>query len=109
MYYHCLIMDYHCLMGYLYDFFIHGLSFRALEYLSTHCASTPLSYIMHNMASHVQAKAFAGTRGGTMFHKTSLIPIYFIVKMIVSTQKLDHEAFEMDKKNIVVKYLIQPS
>ena len=44
-----------------------GSGFRTLEYRST---NTPLSYIMHNMAMHVQAKAFAGTRGETMFPKT---------------------------------------
>ena len=63
-----------------------GSSFRALKYRSTNCDSMPLSDIMHNMAMHVQAKAFAGTRSGTMFHKT--FPIYFIVKMIVPTQKI---------------------
>ena len=63
-------MYYHGLMGYLYDIFIFGLRFSGSRNRSTHCASTPVSYIMHNMATHVQAKAFAGTRGGTMFHKT---------------------------------------
>ena len=52
-----------------------GSGFWALEYRSTHCASTPLSYSVHNMATNVQTKAFAGTRGGTMFYKTFLISI----------------------------------
>ena len=47
-----------------------GSGFRALEYRSTNCDSMPLSDIMHNIAMHVQAKASAGTRSGTVFHKT---------------------------------------
>ena len=44
--------------------------FRAIDYRSPPCASTPLSYIVQNMRTHIQAKAFVGTRGGTICHKT---------------------------------------
>ena len=76
-----------------------GSGFRALEYRCTHCASTPLSYIMHNMATHVQAKLLLAQGVKRCSIKLSLIPIYFIVKTIVPTQKLYHEAFEMDNQN----------
>ena len=39
--------------------------FRAIDYPSpTPCANTPLSYIVQNMWTHIQAKAFVGTKGG---------------------------------------------
>ena len=44
--------------------------FRAIDYPSPPCANTPLSYIVQNMWTHIQAKAFVGTRGGTICHKT---------------------------------------
>ena len=49
------------------------------------------------MATHVHTKAFAGTRGQCSI-KRFLICVYFIVKMMVSTTKLDNEAFEMDNQ-----------
>ena len=76
-----------------------GSGFPALEYHSPIVpASTPLSYIVHNMATHVQANAFAGTRGGTMFHKTfpNSYSLYF--ENDCSNPKIDHEAFEMDNQ-----------
>ena len=38
---------------------------------STHCVNTPLSYIVQNMCTNIQAKAFVDTRmGGTIYYKT---------------------------------------
>ena len=44
------------------------IAFRAKDYPSPPphppYANTPLSYIVQNMWTHIQAKAFVGTRGG---------------------------------------------
>ena len=47
-----------------------GSGFRALEYRSPQRTSTPLSYIVQYMATHIDAKAFVGSQGGTILYKT---------------------------------------
>ena len=47
-----------------------GSGFWALEYRSPQRTNTPLSYIVQYMATHIHAKAFVGSRGGTILYKT---------------------------------------
>ena len=67
------------------------IAFRAIDYPPPHphpCANMPLSYIVQNMWTHIQAKAFVGTRGGGGRYaiKLFLTSIYFLVKNTVSAQ-----------------------
>ena len=47
-----------------------GSGFWALEYRSPQRTNTPLSYIVQYMATHIHAKAFVGSQGGTILYKT---------------------------------------
>ena len=70
---------------------IFGLSFLGSRVSFPPRASTTLSYIVRIMATHLQAKAFVGSRGGggTILYKT--FPdfcIYFTTNMVVSAQNI---------------------
>ena len=47
-----------------------GSGFLALEYRSPQRTNTPLTYIVQYMATHIHAKAFVGSQGGTILYKT---------------------------------------
>ena len=47
-----------------------GSGFWALEYGSPQRTNTSLSYIVQYMATHIHAKAFVGSQGGTILYKT---------------------------------------
>ena len=76
-----------------------GSGFWALEYRSPQRTNTPLSYGVHYMATHMHAKAFVGSQGGTILYKKCFqITIYFIQKMIVLAQNSDPVARNMENK-----------
>ena len=63
------------------------------------CASTPLSYIVLNMWTHVHAKAFVGTKGGGRYAiKKFLISICFIVKKHSFFPKLSPSSIPKGKR-----------
>ena len=53
-----------------------GSGFWALEYRSPQRTNTPLSYIVQYMATHIHAKAFLGSQGGTILYKTFSYLLY---------------------------------
>ena len=61
-----------------------GSDFWALEYRSPQRTNTPLSYIVQYMATHIHAKAFVGSQGGTIPYKT--FPNYYIFHTKIDTK-----------------------
>ena len=57
-----------------------GSGFWALEYRSPQRTNTPLSYVVHYMATHMHAKAFVGSQGGTILYKNVSKLLYISYK-----------------------------